>query len=463
MGNISRIFYQQARNLIPDIIELNSIRTVQATFVIGVYLLPASAISSSYVYLGLALRKALAIDLHLEPEEASISDTEKELRRRLWWAVYSLERCTTVKLNRPRSVDTVIITANLPSPLPALDAQQAFNNIDHQLANAQLMMILDRIEGHNTAQIPSKGVEAALKQWKRSLPPTLKLELIHPRTSSYRATFHLYLNYYFARIAMGKVSIVARVRTYLKARFGGGDQHVFEEHSHYLAEACIKAAKKILRLYEDVRRTGNLTRFSFTDFQGCSVATSLVLLAGILERDSDYERHVNFGLDSLRKMAEGNSTATAGLKFVEALQSIAEEAVRKLYQHGVTAINTTATQGFRRTSDYNTWADWLTRQPRQANIMTRSGTQTPLELGETSMISNGESGMDFATWDGAAALQQLSSVPSLIPPSGILQHELDSASADMLDPAMFTTDYSEDPMFLMGLTGFDMMGFGLQN
>ena len=91
-GDPGRIFYQHARSLIPDVIELNSIRTVQATFVIGVYLLPASAISSSYVYLGLALRKALAIDLHLEIEESNVDDIEKELRRRLWWAVYSLER-----------------------------------------------------------------------------------------------------------------------------------------------------------------------------------------------------------------------------------------------------------------------------------------------------------------------------------------------------------------------------------
>jgi hypothetical protein len=91
-GDPGRIFYQQARNLIPDIIELNSIRTVQATFVIGVYLLPASAISSSYVYLGLALRKALALDLHQESEETSISETDKELHRRMWWTVYSLER-----------------------------------------------------------------------------------------------------------------------------------------------------------------------------------------------------------------------------------------------------------------------------------------------------------------------------------------------------------------------------------
>lgn len=259
---------------------------------------------------------------------------------------------------------------------------------------------------------------------------------------------------------MGKVSVVARVRTYLRDRLGGGSPPTFEDHSDLLAEACIKAAKKILRLYEDVRRTGNLTRFSFTDFQGCSVATSLVLLAGILERDSDYERHVNFGLDSLRKMAEGNATATAGLKFVEALQSIAEEAVQRLHQHGTTT--TAVTRSFPQTSDYSTWADWLARQPRQPNSVLRSGTQTPLEIGASSLVPDVEPGMDFATWDGAAALQQLS-VPAMIaPPEG---HQYNDAvtSADMLDPTMFTTDYNEDPMFLMGLTGFDMMGFGFQD
>ncbi|KAF2621782.1 hypothetical protein BU25DRAFT_415801 [Macroventuria anomochaeta] len=464
-GDPGRLFYQQARSLIPDIIELNSIRTVQAAFVIGVYLLPASAISSSYVYLGLALRKALALDLHQETEEIHISDTERELRRRLWWAVYSLERCTTVKLNRPRSIDAAIVTVNLPTLLPALDSQQAFDNVDHQVANAQLMLILDRVDEPIARREPSNDVETALKHWKRSLPPTLKLESIHPRSSSYRATFHLYLNYYFARIAMGKVSVVARVRLYLRNRLGRDAQPTPEDHTDHLSQSCIKAAKKILRLYEDVRRTGSLTRFSFTDFQGCSVATSLVLLAGILERDSDYDRHVNFGLDSLRKMAEGNATATAGLKFVEALRSIAEEAVQRLHQHS--AVASSVAQDFLQTADYSTWADWLARQPRQLCGIEGSETRTPLDTEGLSTSTGGEfsesqRSIDFATWDGAAALQRLS-LPSMITPSGGFQYDVATTSADMLDPAMFTIDYNEDTMFLMGLTGFDMMGFGFQD
>lgn len=257
---------------------------------------------------------------------------------------------------------------------------------------------------------------------------------------------------------MGKVSVVSRVRSYLKNRLGGEARVTFVDYTDHLSEACIKAAKKILRLYEDVRRTGNLTRFSFTDFQGCSVATSLVLLAGILERDSDYTRYVNFGLGSLREMAHGNATATAGLKFVEALQSIAEEAVQRLRQHGTAA--THAEHDVAQASDYSTWADWLARQPTQP----RSGTRTPLHNDvSTTIVGEGlPSAMDFTTWDGATALQQLS-VPSVVTQPGGLQYDVTTGTAEVFDPAMFSADYNDDTMFLMGLTGFDIMGFGLQD
>ena len=292
---------------------------------------------------------------------------------------------------------------------------------------------------------------------------TLRLESIHPRSSSYRATFHLYLNYYFARIAMGKLGVVARVRSYLRNHLSGDPQVDMNDCPDRLSEACIKAAKKILRLYEDVRRTGNLTRFSFTDFQGCSVATSLVLLAGIFERDSDYERHVSFGLDSLQKMAHGNTTATAGLKFVEALQSIAEEAKQRLRQHDASLSNTAVSNAggaVTQTSDYSTWADWLARQPTQP----RSGTRTPLNTDVSTNTAGEElpNAMDLTTWDEFNALQP-SSVPSISMQPGGVQYDINSGPAEVFDSTMFTADYNDDNMFLMGLTGFDMMGFGFQN
>lgn len=98
-ADLGRIFFRQAKTLIPDIIDRPCLRSIQAPFVLGVYLMPANAIGSSYVYMGLALRKALAFDLHLHSEDQNMSAREKEVRRRLWWSLYSLERLVVAMLN----------------------------------------------------------------------------------------------------------------------------------------------------------------------------------------------------------------------------------------------------------------------------------------------------------------------------------------------------------------------------
>jgi hypothetical protein len=87
-----REFYEQARSLIPDLDDKMSLESVQAPFVLGVYSLPARATGSLHMYLGLALRKALALDLHVGTDDAQLSLRAREVRSRLWWAVFSLER-----------------------------------------------------------------------------------------------------------------------------------------------------------------------------------------------------------------------------------------------------------------------------------------------------------------------------------------------------------------------------------
>jgi len=87
-----RDFYEQARSLIPDLDDKMSLESVQAPFVLGVYSLPARATGSLHMYLGLALRKALALDLHVGTDDAQLSLRAREVRSRLWWAVFSLER-----------------------------------------------------------------------------------------------------------------------------------------------------------------------------------------------------------------------------------------------------------------------------------------------------------------------------------------------------------------------------------
>jgi len=259
-----------------------------------------------------------------------------------------------LKLNRPRSVDPEIITVPLPQPMHALDNSQSFDNSPHQAANARLTLILDKLADTSYETPSSSAVmshtrltlihrkwngdedvavhaRASLKTWKQSLPPNLRLENVKTTSASYRATFHLHLNYYFAWIAMGKYKVVSAVRARLRSAFGDGAKPCpAEGDSELLSKPCVKAAQKMLELFGKIRNVGKLTKSSFTDFQGCSIATMVLLVAGIVERDLCYETRISFGLDCLRSMAGDNAAATTGVEFMEALKLIADEAAEKL-------------------------------------------------------------------------------------------------------------------------------------
>jgi hypothetical protein len=54
-------------------------------------------------------------------------------------------RITTIKLNRSQTVSGNVITVPLPSTYPSIDGGQFFDNIQHQIAFAKLVRILDSI------------------------------------------------------------------------------------------------------------------------------------------------------------------------------------------------------------------------------------------------------------------------------------------------------------------------------
>ncbi|KAF7556795.1 hypothetical protein G7Z17_g1123 [Cylindrodendrum hubeiense] len=434
-GDPGQVFGSHAKTLIPDIIDRPCLRSIQAPFVLGVYLMPASAIGSSYVYIGLALRKALAFDLHQNTDDQTLDEREREVRRRLWWSIYSLERFVLT----PQQL-TFVFTGLI---------------IQYR-SYVRLIMILDRVA--------EPGAEADLRQWKNSLPPEFKLENIHPKDSSYRAVFHLYLNYYYSWIAMGKVSLVTVARAKLRYHFGRETElPQIDETVDQLSKACSKAGRKLLQLFENLTRTRNITRFSFTDFQGCSIAVIVTLVSGILERDSAYEARVAYGLDCLRNMATGNMTAKMGVRFVEALQSITNEAVEKLNQTSSFTENSLAVEESTLGSEYNQWAEWLARQDRTQRIdqAPSSGdhvtTESLVPIPQTQIWPMSQPNVaGLAGWDptGREIL-----TPVSLAPQAAQQETTMSRQTPSTDTEFLSVMYNDEQTFLMGLTGLDVLDF----
>ncbi|OGE52916.1 hypothetical protein PENARI_c009G07944 [Penicillium arizonense] len=446
--DLGRVFYNHGKSLIPDIIDRPCLRSIQAPFLLGVYLMPASAIGSSYVYMGLALRKALAFDLHIDQDDQVINDREREVRRRLWWSIYSLERCTTVKLNRPRSVGI-----------------DKYDNVQFQMAYTRLIRILDQIAepggslNETTEQSRAESWESDLRQWKKSLPPDFKIDTMHPKDSRYRTIFHLYLNYYYAWITIGKVALVTVARTSPRSHLQPWSKP--SEASDLIvrqSRSCAKAARKLLLLFENLTSTGNITRFSFTDFQGCSIATIVTLVAGIMERDSGYEARVTFGLDCLRKMATGNITAKMGVKFVEAVQSITNEAAAKI--HRASSIHTESTedaQSSASASEYHQWAAWHAEmepsQTEEQGVIPYRGIEVEpnVPYSNTPLLQLGQSNVpNTSGWKtpNDQNFSETSLLPQDLAHGSTMAWGIQSTDDDHLSALQ-----NDDPAFLMGLTG----------
>ena len=211
-----------------------------------------------------------------------------------------------------------------------------------------------------------------------------------------------------------------------------------------------------------------ITRFSFTDFQGCSIATIVTLLDGITQRDSGYEARVAFGLEHLRQMAIGNTTAKMGVRFVEAIQLITNEAREKVSRFACTSEGTS--QGNSRissTSEYRLWASWLMQQEQAQGFSERTSslsvvpeTMTPFSpVGQWPSTHNA-AGLRPA-WP-AAERQMLS--PTLFSMQNLTDESEAYPEAQGADYEFLPTLHHDEQALLMELTGLGVLDVsGLSN
>lgn len=85
-------FYRFAVQLIPDVITIASIESVQAFLLLGVYTLPLDTPGLSYTYLGVAIKMAIQNGMHRKYSGVELDRHTVEIRNRLWWTVYTLEK-----------------------------------------------------------------------------------------------------------------------------------------------------------------------------------------------------------------------------------------------------------------------------------------------------------------------------------------------------------------------------------
>ena len=117
-----RYLYQRCQALLVAELENPTMSTLQCQIFSFYYLCCASFQNMAHSMLATAVRTAHLLGLHLEPPE-DLPRPERELRKRIWWTLYSLESKTCIKLGRPWLASMSDITCSLPADDHALAIQ----------------------------------------------------------------------------------------------------------------------------------------------------------------------------------------------------------------------------------------------------------------------------------------------------------------------------------------------------
>lgn len=94
--------------------EVRSIENIEAMALLVVYHLRSASSHGLWYIIGLAMRTAIDLGLHRKANEINLDPWTAQMRRRLFWTIYYLERVISMSLGRPFSIADRQIDLPLP-------------------------------------------------------------------------------------------------------------------------------------------------------------------------------------------------------------------------------------------------------------------------------------------------------------------------------------------------------------
>ncbi|KAI8628466.1 hypothetical protein F5Y19DRAFT_141207 [Xylariaceae sp. FL1651] len=109
-----RLYYRRCQRLLHNEQEAPTLMTVQCHILSGVYTCCAAFQNMCHIALSMAVRSAHMLGLHTEPP-SDLPVATQELRRRVWWSLYTFESKTCMKLGRPFYANAYSTSCSLPA------------------------------------------------------------------------------------------------------------------------------------------------------------------------------------------------------------------------------------------------------------------------------------------------------------------------------------------------------------
>ncbi|KAL5596960.1 hypothetical protein BROUX41_006367 [Berkeleyomyces rouxiae] len=339
------MFYQRACMLVPDIITIASLESVQACLLIGLYTLPLDASGLSYIYLNLALKLAIQNGMHRNYSTDAWSPVVRETRNRVFWTAHAIERRVGIFHGRPLSIAPSEVDAALPSLDPSVWSTDLPTNTAHMLATLQLNKTLTKVSREiqllktgsrqESIDVFNRLIETKndLHKWWDILPTNKFNKDFSGATPFTRSDAHLRLEYCLLRMYAGRPFVFPRgLGRYNNAN--GTDASpstsgatptsstsTTKTHPRaLLVTDCIEAALSIVETCKALSKTIGLARASYTEFSACRAALLVIVTQCLQKRTDRLRGALREGMVMIKSMAAWGESARSEVSLLEVFE-----------------------------------------------------------------------------------------------------------------------------------------------
>lgn len=94
---LSQLFHRRGSELILSVcFDTTTLEVIQALLLLSAHLQSTMQYNRVWTSIGCVIRSAQGLGLHMDPSAWDISTIDKEMRKRVWWGIYALDRWVRV-------------------------------------------------------------------------------------------------------------------------------------------------------------------------------------------------------------------------------------------------------------------------------------------------------------------------------------------------------------------------------
>ncbi|KAH9860720.1 hypothetical protein J1614_012052 [Plenodomus biglobosus] len=280
-----KVWWRRVQALLPVVIFTTSVTAVQALMLAAVHLHNTNHRDACWNLTGTAIRVAYAIGLHQDKAGAGQTPVVRELRKQLWWTIYSLEQAQVTSYDRPGAIEH-------PGPRIGCPNEKILGMASHYPQDYRKWVIRlmrhmgsacrapKTVKQHASEESyvgplsPASAVLRDMQQWMDSLPPHLRLETVDTALPAFQrplAIMHAW--YHYIVIVLCRAALLARASILSKEGHDSTNSALIA-----MANACSNSGQELARILLCLDSFGKFDSITTCDVWFTLTSSSVLIL-----------------------------------------------------------------------------------------------------------------------------------------------------------------------------------------